>query len=774
MGGRCPSALYLHVPFCAARCDYCSFATWTDRHHLTDAYLAACRADADRLVADGPARGHLGVRRRRHAVDGARRRARRRCSTACPRAAGCEVTVECNPDDVTAELVDTYLAGGVNRISLGVQSTSPHVLAALGRTHDRANVERAVEIFRAAGLADVQPRPDLRRRGGVARRLVRARSTTSLALDPPHVSAYALTVEAGTPLAADTGPPPRRRRPGRQVPRRHRAPRRGRARAGTRSPTGPGPATSAATTSSTGRWASTRASAARPHSHRDGRRFWNLRTPDRYIDAVRGGRHAWRRPTRRLDADGRALEALQLALRTRDGRAGGGARRRRTSPASSSRRPTTPTASSSRWTAACSPTRSPCASGCRSTAVPRPYGISVHLVRSSDGGARVGGGGGRACPSCVASRDGPDAAGAAEEREALAAAAGPGVLGVLRSGPAADGGWELVTEHGGPLPVGHRLRTAVAVRRAGRLGRRGAGGDARPRRHPRPARRRAPRARRRRRGGWCSTGSRREAGRRPVTSPRSWGCSCDIVDELPETADRREREAARPVRRTLSALERRRPPDRLPPARRLAQELAAAPRPPARPPRMPARRSPRVVVLAGAVLVAIGGRRRGPAHRAASAPARHAVRLARRPPGDQHDGAAPAVRRVRGGHRSRPESTECAQSVVGRGGRGHGRRPPLVVGRHGDEVLVADWGCEGRARPAVLRPDTGEVVVFGPVDAPGGPVGGAAERTRGRGPTSWLGADDGCAALLVVTADGSAPLDMISVRERLSRPRPDP
>src|SRR3954454_7713408 len=45
--------VYLHVPFCAARCDYCSFATWTDRHHLTDAYLAACRTHLDRLVADG-------------------------------------------------------------------------------------------------------------------------------------------------------------------------------------------------------------------------------------------------------------------------------------------------------------------------------------------------------------------------------------------------------------------------------------------------------------------------------------------------------------------------------------------------------------------------------------------------------------------------------------------------------------------------------------------------------------------------------------------------
>ena len=71
---------------------------------------------------------------------------------AIPLAAGAEVTVECNPDDVTEAMLETYVAAGVTRVSIGVQSMVPHVLDALGRTHDPANVETAVAAVRAVGL----------------------------------------------------------------------------------------------------------------------------------------------------------------------------------------------------------------------------------------------------------------------------------------------------------------------------------------------------------------------------------------------------------------------------------------------------------------------------------------------------------------------------------------------------------------------------------------------------------------------------------------------
>src|SRR3954454_12172086 len=233
-----------------------------------------------------------------------------------PRASGCEVTVECNPDTVTAELVDTYRAGGVYRLSFGVQSMVPHVLAALGRPHDPDNVRRSVELARAAGFDTFNL--DLIY-GGAGESLDdwRRTLTDTLALDPPHVSAYALTVEPGTALAADADRHPddddqadkyllatellgahgldwyeisNWARPGHECRHNFLYWRQG-------DYLGVGCAA---------------------HSHKHGRRWWNLRTPERYIDAV-DAHESTEAAFEELDPDAQAMEALQLSLRTREG-----------------------------------------------------------------------------------------------------------------------------------------------------------------------------------------------------------------------------------------------------------------------------------------------------------------------------------------------------------------------------------------------------------------------------------------------------------------------
>ena len=145
---------------------------------------------------------------------------------------------------------------GVNRVSFGVQSMRRHVLVALGRTHDPDNVARAVDARARRGHRPRQPRPHLRHAGRDASPTGRPPSPPRSRSAPEHVSAYALTVEPGTPLgkavaagaraAPDDDDQAAEVRAGRR-----RAHRRG-AAPGTRCRTGPARARSAATTSSTG------------------------------------------------------------------------------------------------------------------------------------------------------------------------------------------------------------------------------------------------------------------------------------------------------------------------------------------------------------------------------------------------------------------------------------------------------------------------------------------------------------------------------------------
>jgi putative oxygen-independent coproporphyrinogen III oxidase len=313
--GHAAFGVYLHIPFCAKRCDYCAFATWTDRHHLTDSYLDACRADVERALADGmPAATSVFVGGGTPSLVPAADLAR--VLRTIPLAGGAEVTVECNPDTVTEELVDTYLISGVTRVSFGVQSMVPHVLAALGRTHDPTNVRRAVALVRRAGISTFNL--DLIY-GGAGESLGDWRVTLeeALELDPPHISAYALTVEAGTPLAADSSRHPddddqadkyllatellgahglewyeisNWAQPGHEC--RHNL-----------------------LYWQQGDYLGFGCAA---HSHRDGHRWWNVRTPERYIALV-GSNQPTEAGGEELDAQTRRIEALQLSLRTRAG-----------------------------------------------------------------------------------------------------------------------------------------------------------------------------------------------------------------------------------------------------------------------------------------------------------------------------------------------------------------------------------------------------------------------------------------------------------------------
>ncbi|PKQ34532.1 MAG: coproporphyrinogen III oxidase [Actinobacteria bacterium HGW-Actinobacteria-11] len=205
-----PFSAYLHIPFCTVRCGYCDFNTYTstelrgakqEDHAST---LISEIALARRVLADAGALRPMdtvffggGTPTLLPAGDLARML--EAATGAFGLADGAEVTVEANPDTVTPAVARTLADAGVTRMSVGMQSAVPHVLAALDRTHRPENVRTAVAAAKDAGLA---VSVDLIY-GAPGESLADWEASLDAALDlePDHISAYALIIEDGTKLA---------------------------------------------------------------------------------------------------------------------------------------------------------------------------------------------------------------------------------------------------------------------------------------------------------------------------------------------------------------------------------------------------------------------------------------------------------------------------------------------------------------------------------------------------------------------------------------------
>jgi putative oxygen-independent coproporphyrinogen III oxidase len=309
--------VYVHVPFCAHRCDYCAFATYADRDHLMADYVEAV------LKEIAAARAH-GLRTATSVFFGGGTPSRLpaeellRILDALPRTEDAEVTVECNPEDASIERLRAYRDGGVTRMSFGVQSTQRAVLADLGRRHGIMAHREVSEAVTAAGFSTWNMDLIV---GSRAESLDDVRHTLddllTLEHPPPHISCYALTPEPATPLGRD--------------PARH-----------------PDEDATADAYDLVGEvldehgyqweeisnWAKPGhecrhnhvywdhddyagfGSAA--HSHDHGRRYWNVRTPDRYIELVRHGESPLG-GEEFVDEQSQRFERESLALRTSRG-----------------------------------------------------------------------------------------------------------------------------------------------------------------------------------------------------------------------------------------------------------------------------------------------------------------------------------------------------------------------------------------------------------------------------------------------------------------------
>ena len=192
--------LYVHIPFCRSKCAYCDFASVAGREHLWRPYLDVLLAEIAAIPPLRPITLYVGggtptlwpAEYLPAVVEGVR-------SGGLP--AGAEATVEANPGTVDEAKLAALRRAGYNRISLGVQSTQEANLRLLGRIHSYAEAGDAVRWARAAGFDNLSI--DLI--SGLPGQTVAEWQTDlarALELESEHLSAYGLSLEEGTPLAA--------------------------------------------------------------------------------------------------------------------------------------------------------------------------------------------------------------------------------------------------------------------------------------------------------------------------------------------------------------------------------------------------------------------------------------------------------------------------------------------------------------------------------------------------------------------------------------------
>lgn len=201
--GGAPVSVYVHVPFCVAKCGYCDFFSLLGREEDAEPFARALRAAAswwvERGLGTAPVSLYVGGGTPTMLSEVLPALVRELRETLCV-SGGAEITVEANPDSLTGPLARALAETGVTRISLGVQSLDDAVLCTLGRAHDAPQTVEAAGHVTSAGIelaVDLMCGVPGQSAASWADTLERA-----IALGPAHASVYPLSLEEGTPLAA--------------------------------------------------------------------------------------------------------------------------------------------------------------------------------------------------------------------------------------------------------------------------------------------------------------------------------------------------------------------------------------------------------------------------------------------------------------------------------------------------------------------------------------------------------------------------------------------
>ena len=198
-----PLALYVHIPFCETKCPYCDFNTYAKIESLIPSYVGALRKEialwGDLLGSPAVKTVFFGGGTPSYLPEEQVGSVIQAIRDSFELEEGAEVTLESNPGDITLSKLAAYLAFGVNRLSIGVQSLDDRLLDVLGRRHSAAEAVDSCRKAFEAGFGNVSI--DLMY-GLPYQSMEDWQQTLSVAIDmgPPHISMYCLTLEEGTPM----------------------------------------------------------------------------------------------------------------------------------------------------------------------------------------------------------------------------------------------------------------------------------------------------------------------------------------------------------------------------------------------------------------------------------------------------------------------------------------------------------------------------------------------------------------------------------------------
>lgn len=193
--------IYVHIPFCISKCLYCNFNSYADKNNLHTEYIQALISEINSyknnkyivdtifigggtpsLMPDGAISTIVSEIRKNFAVE-----------------SNAEITIECNPNSVTATKAMEWKEAGINRVSIGLQTTNDRLLKLIGRSHNKKDYLNAVDIIRNAGISNINTDCLI---GLPKQKMSDIKHTLKIVtkLQCTHISAYSLIVEKDTPL----------------------------------------------------------------------------------------------------------------------------------------------------------------------------------------------------------------------------------------------------------------------------------------------------------------------------------------------------------------------------------------------------------------------------------------------------------------------------------------------------------------------------------------------------------------------------------------------